>query len=147
MEYKHNPPTLAEIRGYRKPIKNDRIEHLRSLSFSERFAVFMHNHIGSLGFFFLILFWTVVWLIWNIYAPVKLRFDPAPAFVIWLFVSNILQLILLPLIMVGQNIEGKVGDQRAEADFETLEQFGHIVQFAAELYFALGKLQSAPPEP
>lgn len=118
MEYKHNPPTLIELRQTRKPIRNDRREHHESLSNSERFAVFMHQHIGSLGFFFLILFWTIGWLGWNILAPSNYRFDPAPAFVIWLFASNILQLILLPVIMVGQNIEGRAAEWRAQMDFD-----------------------------
>ena len=89
-----------------------------TLSLSEKFAVFIHRAIGSLGFFSLILIWTVGWLAWNIYAPTELRFDPAPAFVIWLFASNILQLILLPVIMVGQNIEGRAAEWRAQMDFE-----------------------------
>jgi uncharacterized membrane protein len=89
-----------------------------ALSRSERFAVFMHRSVGSLGFFFLILFWTLAWLGWNIWAPPSFRFDPAPAFVIWLFASNILQLILLPVIMVGQNIEDRAAERRAELDFE-----------------------------
>ena len=128
MEYKHNPPTLAEIRQSRKPLKNDRIQHLMSLSKTERFAVFMHYKIGSLGFFFLILFWTIVWLSWNIFAPVELRFDPAPAFVIWLFASNILQLILLPIIMVGQNIEGRAAEWRAKMDFEINQKAEHEIE-------------------
>src|SRR5581483_1126391 len=99
-------------------IKNAHIQHLLSLSRAEKFAVYIHRKIGSLGFFFLILFWTVIWLAWNIFAPIDMRFDPAPAFVIWLFASNILQLILLPVIMVGQNIEGRASEWRAEQDFE-----------------------------
>jgi uncharacterized membrane protein len=118
MEYKHNPPSLAELRAARKPIRNDRAAHQMSLSMSERFAVLMHRAVGSLGFFFLILVWTIAWLSWNIWGPAELRFDPAPAFVIWLFASNILQLILLPVIMVGQNIEGRAAEWRAEMDFE-----------------------------
>ena len=118
MEYKHNPPTLAELRQSRKPIRNDRIEHLMSLSASEKFAVYLHHRVGSLGFFFMILFWTILWLSWNLFAPIEYRFDPAPAFVIWLFTSNILQLILLPVIMVGQNIEGRAAEWRAQMDFE-----------------------------
>ena len=78
----------------------------------------MHHHVGSLGFFFTILFWTILWLSWNLFAPIEYRFDPAPAFVIWLFASNILQLILLPVIMVGQNIEGRAAEWRAQMDFE-----------------------------
>ncbi|MBX4206199.1 DUF1003 domain-containing protein [Candidatus Parcubacteria bacterium] len=89
-----------------------------SLSLSEKFAVYMHRAIGSLGFFFLIIGWTAVWLAWNIFAPAQFRFDPAPAFVIWLFASNILQLVLLPVIMVGQNIEGRAAEWRAQMDFD-----------------------------
>jgi uncharacterized membrane protein len=118
MEYKHNPPSLAELRAMRKPVRNDRAAHHMSLSTSERFAVYMHRAVGSIGFFTLILIWTIVWLSWNIWAPAEFRFDPAPAFVIWLFASNILQLILLPVIMVGQNIEGRAAEWRAQMDFE-----------------------------
>lgn len=99
-------------------MRDVRREHRDSLTNSERFAVFMHRRVGSLGFFFLLLVWTIIWLGWNIFAPAALRFDPAPAFVIWLFASNILQLILLPVIMVGQNIEGRAAERRAQADYE-----------------------------
>lgn len=118
MEYKHFLPSLIEIKGLRKPITNDRHAHKEALSFSERFALHIHKKVGSLSFFFFLFLWTIVWLGWNIYAPVHLRFDPAPAFVIWLFASNILQLILLPVIMVGQNIEGRAAEKRAQMDFE-----------------------------
>ncbi|MSR87610.1 MAG: DUF1003 domain-containing protein [Candidatus Zambryskibacteria bacterium] len=89
-----------------------------ALTGSEKFTVYIHRKIGSLGFFFLILIWTTPWLAWNIFAPAAMRFDPAPAFAIWLFVSNILQLILMPVIMVGQNIEGRAAEWRAQMDFE-----------------------------
>lgn len=128
MEYKHNPPSLAELRKYRAPVKNDRTEHKMNLSPSERFAVFMHRHVGSIGFFFLILVWTIGWLGWNMFAPGPYRFDPAPAFVIWLFASNILQLILLPVIMVGQNIEGRASEWRAQMDFEINKKAEHEIE-------------------
>ncbi len=128
MQYKHNPPSLLELRQSRRPVKNDRKEHYMTLSASERFAAFVHRAIGSLGFFFLIMVWTVAWLGWNIFAPVELRFDPAPAFVIWLFASNILQLILLPIIMVGQNIEGRAAEWRAQMDFEINKKAEHEVE-------------------
>ena len=128
MEYKHNPPTLIELRQSRKPLQNDRLKHLQSLSLSEKFAVFMHSKVGSLGFFFLILLWTVAWLSWNLLAPLEMRFDPAPAFVIWIFVSNILQLVLLPVIMVGQNIEGRAAEWRAQMDFEVNKKSEHEIE-------------------
>src|SRR3989344_2951106 len=111
MEYKHNPPTLAELRTYRKPIKHPRIEAGATFSPWERFAVKITKSVGTIGFFFVLTVWTLGWLLWNLFGPIELRFDPAPAFVIWLFTSNIIQLVLLPLIMVGQNLEGKFAER------------------------------------
>lgn len=51
-------------------------------------------------------------------APKNLRFDPYPAFVLWLFISNMIQIFLMPLIMVGQNLESKHSEIRAETDYE-----------------------------
>src|SRR3989344_4533920 len=76
------------------------------------------NLVGSMGFFFIICAWTFLWILWNTYAPASVRFDPFPGFVLWLFVSNVLQLVLLPLVMVGQNLQSRHAEARAEADFE-----------------------------
>ena len=128
MEYKHNPPSLAELRQYRTPIKHPHKEARIKFSALERFALLVTHAVGTMGFFFLLSFWTVGWLLWNLKAPLSLRFDPAPAFVIWLFVSNIIQLILLPLIMVGQSLEGKFAEQRAEADFNVNQKTEHEIE-------------------
>ena len=47
-----------------------------------------------------------------------MRFDPFPAFVLWLFISNMLQIFLMPLIMIGQNLQGSHAEVRAESDYE-----------------------------
>ena len=52
------------------------------------------------------------------FAPAGARFDPAPAFVLWLFISNLIQILLLPLVMIGQNLQGRHSELRAESDFE-----------------------------
>jgi len=57
-------------------------------------------------------------LAWNTVGPSNLRFDPLPAFALWLFISNMIQIFLMPLIMVGQNLQGRHAELRAEADFE-----------------------------
>ncbi len=66
----------------------------------------------------MILAWTGLWLGWNTLAPHGFRFDPFPAFVLWLFISNMLQIFLMPLIMIGQNLQGRHAEIRAESDFE-----------------------------
>ncbi len=102
----------------RAPIRQSRHETKFKFSMLERFALLVTKSVGTIGFFFLLSIWTFGWLAWNLWAPVEMRFDPAPAFVIWLFISNIIQLLLLPLVMVGQNLEGKFAEQRAESDYE-----------------------------
>lgn len=118
MEFKHILPTLEEIKNSRPILRDPKKETKLEMTSLERFAVYITHKVGSVGFFFLLLLWSVGWLLWNLYAPIDLRFDPAPAFVVWLFISNVMQLILLPLIMVGQNLEGRHSELRAEADFE-----------------------------
>jgi uncharacterized membrane protein len=71
-----------------------------------------------MGFFLVIFAWTLLWLGWNTLAPSSVRFDPFPAFVLWLFLSNMIQIFLMPLIMVGQNLQGRHAEARAEADFD-----------------------------
>ena len=111
--------SLDKLRGKFAAIKNVNETHRTRLSGMERLAVFITNRIGTMGFFFIILTWTILWLSWNIFSPVNLRFDPYPAFVLWLFISNLIQIHLMPLIMVGQNIQGKHAELRSEHDFET----------------------------
>lgn len=82
-----------------------------------KIALIITRRVGSMGFFFIIFIWTVTWLSWNTLAPASLRFDPYPAFVLWLFISNMIQIFLMPLIMVGQNLESKHAEARAEEDF------------------------------
>jgi uncharacterized membrane protein len=71
-----------------------------------------------MSFFLVILIWTVLWLGWNFLAPTNLQFDPPMGFVFWLFISNLIQLLLMPLIMVGQNVQGQHSEMRAEHDVE-----------------------------
>lgn len=100
------------------PIQNTYVLHKQRLSQLERLAVWVTNHVGSMKFFFIIVLWTVVWFCWNTFAPAFMRFDPFPSFVLWLFISNTIQLFLLPLIMIGQNLQGRHSEVRAESDYQ-----------------------------
>ncbi len=71
-----------------------------------------------MGFFLIIFTWTVLWLAWNTLTPASVHFDPFPAFVLWLFISNMIQILLMPLILVGQNLQGRHSEARSEADFD-----------------------------
>lgn len=111
-------PSLAALRRRRKPLRNVNTEHAQSLGATERLALLITEHVGTMGFFLIIFTWTVLWLGWNLLAPKALQFDPPTAFVFWLFISNLIQILLMPLIMVGQNLQGRHAELRAENDYE-----------------------------
>ena len=115
---KRNIRSLDELKKMRKPVRNVNIEQKEHLSPLDRLAIWITDRVGSMGFFIIIFVWTAIWLSWNTLAPANLSFDPFPAFVLWLFLSNMIQIFLMPLIMVGQNIQSKHSEARAEADFE-----------------------------
>ena len=112
------PPPLHELKKLRTSVRAVNVEHRKKLSALELAAIWITDRVGTMGFFLVIFVWTVAWLGWNTLAPAGVRFDPFPAFVLWLFLSNMVQIFLMPLIMVGQNLQGRHAEARAEADFE-----------------------------
>ena len=114
----HKPKTLKELKALRKPIRNANIIAKQKLSLLDKLALWITKNVGTMGFFFIIFIWTAGWLGWNSLAPKEVRFDPFPAFVLWLFISNMIQIFLMPLIMIGQNLQSDHAEVRAEADFE-----------------------------
>ena len=103
--------------------RNVNVVYEKSLNTLDRVAIAITNRVGSFGFFLIILGWTIVWTSYNILASevplLHLRaFDPFPAFVAYLLISNVIQILLMPLIMVGQNLQGRHSETRAELDFQ-----------------------------
>ena len=115
--------TLEQLRIGRKPLRNINTEYYNSLSKLDRLAVWITTKVGTMGFFLAIFVWTALWTGYNIVASEMTglhwkAFDPFPAFVAYLLISNVIQILLMPLIMVGQNIQGRHSELRAENDFE-----------------------------
>ena len=88
----------------------------------DRLAIWVTDRVGTMTFFLVIFAWTILWVGYNILAS-KIpalhwrSFDPFPAFVAYLLISNVIQISLMPLLMVGQNMQGRHSEARAEADF------------------------------
>jgi uncharacterized membrane protein len=112
------PLSLAEFRKHRKRPRNINKEASNNLSLLDRLACGITDRVGTMGFFLFVLVWTVIWLAWNVVVPRNLQFDPPMAFAFWLFISNLIQLLLMPLIMVGQNIQGRHSELRADNDLD-----------------------------
>jgi uncharacterized membrane protein len=105
------------------PIKNANDVYKAKMSPLDRLALAITQKVGSMGFFFIILGWTILWCGYNILASEVpglgwKSFDPFPAFVAYLLISNVIQILLMPLIMVGQNVQSQHAEIRAELDFE-----------------------------
>jgi uncharacterized membrane protein len=112
------PPSLDAIRKQRKPLRNVNADVKAKLTPLNRLALWITTRVGTMGFFLIILGWTVIWLGWNTLLPASWRFDPAMGFVLYLFLCNVIQILLMPLIMVGQNLQGAHSEARAESDLE-----------------------------
>jgi CRP-like cAMP-binding protein len=103
--------------------RNANVLHEQGLSKLDRLAIAITDKVGSVGFFLIIAVWTVTWTSYNILASMVpalhlYPFDPFPAFVAYLLISNVIQILLMPLIMVGQNLQGRHAETRAQLDFE-----------------------------
>jgi uncharacterized membrane protein len=114
----HSSHTYRELLKQLGPLTNTNTVHKNKLSKTEKLALLVTEKVGTFGFFAIIFIWTIIWLGWNIIMPEHFRFDPYPAFVLWLFISNLIQIHLMPLILIGQNIQGRHGELRAEHEYE-----------------------------
>ena len=105
------------------PVANANDVYQKGLNPLDKLAVSITDKVGSMGFFIAILAWTILWTGYNVLASEVpalhwKSFDPFPAFVAYLLISNVIQILLMPLIMVGQNVQGKHSEIRAELDFQ-----------------------------
>ncbi|MDD5147417.1 MAG: DUF1003 domain-containing protein [Candidatus Daviesbacteria bacterium] len=100
--------TIKELRKTSAPIKNPNAVHRSRMSKLDEAALFVTNKVGSMGFFFVCV----------ILVTIPLIFTQAISIVQYIS-SGILQLILLPLIIIGQNLQGRHAEIRAQHDFDT----------------------------
>ncbi len=112
------PPVIADVLQQRTPVHDVNTEYHEQITGLEKLALFISDRVGTPGFFLLIVLWTFLWLTWNFLAPAALKFDPPMSFVFWLFISNMIQIFLMPLLMVAQNLQSRHSELRAQNDFE-----------------------------
>jgi len=112
-----------------------------------RLALWITEHVGTMQFFLVIFVWTVCWLFWNMFAPKSMRFDPYPGFVLWLFISNMIQLFLMPLLLIGQNLQGRGAEERAKNDYKVNRKAEmEIQEIKSQLKEILGRLDELKPK-
>lgn len=91
-------------------------DQVRGPGLNARIAQRITAAVGTMYAFYVLALVMAGWILWQSVLTSK-PFDPYP-FAFLLFLGNIVQLLLMPLIMVGQNVQSAHADARAEADFE-----------------------------
>jgi uncharacterized membrane protein len=118
--------TQAHVRPPRHQPRNVNEIHNQRLGIQDRIALTVTTAVGTMYAVYLFAVWMGVWMLWQGYMGHK-AFDPYP-FAFLLFLGNIIQLLLMPLIMVGQNLQGKHSELRAEEEFQTTQSSYHDIE-------------------
>ena len=75
------------------------------MNLSNKISLKITRCVGSTIFFLSLTLFNSGWILWNHYAPKEFVFDPSPTFQTWLFISNIIQIELMPLILLAGNLQ------------------------------------------
>jgi uncharacterized membrane protein len=96
----------------------------------DRLAIAITGKVGTMKFALVIIGWTFIWVGYHILAVAFgwPTLDTFPALVVYLLVSNIIQICLMPLIMVGQNMQSRQQEAKAEQDFANNKRAVEILE-------------------
>lgn len=111
--------------------ENINIKHRQALGFHDRVALFSTKLFGTMYAVYALILFLAGWMFWQ--STDTQPFDPYP-FAFLLFLGNIIQLLLIPLIMVSQNLQGKHAELRAEEEYKrTVSIYQDIGKILAKL--------------
>ncbi len=100
--------TLEDLKREFAPIQNTNEIHKLHLSRTDKIALAVTKIVGTMTFFYACVALVTIPLLFRSSLPVVQYIS-----------SGFLQLILLPLILVGQNLQGRHAELRAQHDYET----------------------------
>ncbi len=89
------------------------------LGLNQRIAAWLTAHVGSMWVVYLTISFVLLWMLLGTYGPLH-RLDPYP-FPFLLFVGNVIQLLLVFVILVGQQVLGRAADKRSQQTYEDAE--------------------------
>ena len=95
-----------------------------TLSRQDRIALAVTSAIGTMYAVYLLAALIAGWIVLQ-QGPGA--FDPYP-FAFLLFVTNIVQLLLMPLIIVGQNVQSRHREARADEEYKTMSKTFHDLE-------------------
>ncbi|MBS2537433.1 DUF1003 domain-containing protein [Catenulispora sp. NF23] len=95
------------------------------IGFNGRLAVWITHRCGTMTAFYIATVFQLGWI--GLAQAGVLSFDPYP-FAFLLFLSSLTQLLLMFVIMVGQQVIGQAADRRAEMTFRDAEAVLHACE-------------------
>jgi uncharacterized membrane protein len=121
-------------RSQLKPVNVNEV-HEESLSIHDRIALYITGAVGTMWAVYIMALGMAGWMFCQAWLQHK-AFDPYP-YAFLLFIGNVVQLLLMPLIMVGQNIQGRHAELRAEEEYRTsvanLQDVQHLMDHMVAL--------------
>lgn len=119
------------VRVQHKPVNVNK-EHENSLSIQDKIALTVTSAVGTMYAVYVFALFMGLWMGWQVFMTDK-PFDPYP-FAFLLFIGNIVQLLLMPLIMVGQNIQSRHSSLRSDEQYRmTKASFDDVEMIMAHL--------------
>ncbi len=112
--------TLGTFKPSAHVARNPHREVTNRLGAQDRIALVITTAVGTMYAVYLFAALMAGWMLVQIIMG-KQAFDPYP-FAFLLFLGNIVQLLLMPLIMVGQNLQGRHAEARADEEFRTTQK-------------------------
>jgi uncharacterized membrane protein len=101
------------------------------IGFNGRIAAWITRRVGSMWAFYIATIFQFGWI--GLVLAGVIKFDPYP-FAFLLFLSSLAQLVFMFVIMVGQDVLGKIGDKRSQQTFLDAEVILHeCLQLQAHL--------------
>ncbi len=89
------------------------------LGLNNRIAAWLTGRVGSMWVVYFTVSFVLLWMLLGSYGPLH-RLDPYP-FPFLLFVGNVVQLLLVFVILVGQQVLGRAADKRSRQTYEDAE--------------------------
>jgi uncharacterized membrane protein len=104
-------PTTVRVPPRKPPLMAD--EHL---GFNARLGAFVTREVGSMWSVYITIAFVLGWIVLATFGPLR-KSDPYP-FAFLLFLGNLVQLMLVFVILVGQGVLGRTADRRSQQTFQ-----------------------------
>jgi uncharacterized membrane protein len=89
------------------------------LGLNDRIAAWLTQRVGSMWVVYFTITFVLLWMLLGTFGPLH-RLDPYP-FAFLLFIGNVVQLLLVFVILVGQQVIGRAADRRSLQTYEDAE--------------------------